>query len=239
MTNKQNIAIVGLGGIGSQLCEPICRFIYHLSNMNDYIITLVDGDEYDSGNQSRQNISIENIGENKAKSQYKKLKKLFPELEINLNAIYINSGNMHKCFSDGDIILLGVDNHKTRKLTQDFCCDMDNILLVSGGNNYIDGDVLVYAKKNGVALTPTIYQYNKDILNYTDRSPEDIGCDELIPSDPQLIFTNGMVSICIQMVFYNYYKMFNNDDNIFPDTMVNDIMFDIKEIRVIPRIRKI
>jgi len=235
---KTNIYLVGMGGIGSQLCEPICRFVNYLENKSDYCITFIDGDEYESSNQTRQTIELADIGQNKAVSQYSKMYNLFPNLEINANAIYINNQNIKDCFNKPDentIILSGVDNNKTRNVIQQYCLALKNVLLLSGGNEYIDGDVQIYARKQGVDLTPPIWKWNPNIKNPKDRSPEEIGCDELVESTPQLIFTNGMVSACMCMAFYNYYKMFDTDVSI--DKSV--VMFDIPELSVVSKMRNL
>ena len=229
----KKIHIVGLGGIGSQLCEPICRYINFLDNAKDYVVNLIDGDTYEPSNQSRQNISLMNVGENKAVSQCNKLRTLFPNLEINSESIYINSRNMKDLFSSKDIILLGVDNHKTRRLTQDYCESLDDVFLVSGGNEWIYGEALLYIKKNGKELTPKIWKYNPGIEEYTDRSPEDIGCEELVESAPQLIFTNGMAAMCMQMAFYNYYEIFEKELKV----RASEIVFNIPDMRVVPKLR--
>ena len=234
-----NIYFIGLGGIGSQLCEPICRFINHLKDRKSYKLFFVDGDDYESSNQSRQNIKHTDLGKNKASSQYNRMYGLFPNLEMEVIAIYINKQNIGDCFNldEKSIILGGVDNNKTRHLMQTVANEIDNVLLLSGGNEYIDGDVQMFAKKNGKALLPPIWKYNPEILKPKDKSPEEIGCDELTESEPQLIFTNGLVSACMQMAFYNYYKMFDADIEIEIDKSV--IMFDISEMAVVSKLRNI
>jgi len=233
---KTNIYMVGMGGIGSQLCEPICRFVNYLENKSDFTITFIDGDEYELSNQTRQIMELTDVGQNKAITQYRKMYELFPRLEIDAKAVYINKQNTKDCFNKPDentIILSGVDNNKTRNVIQEYCLTLDNVLLLSGGNEYIDGDVQIYARKKGVDLTPPIWKWNPDIKKPKDRSPEEIGCDELVESTPQLIFANGMVSMCMCMTFYNYYKMFETDVTI--DKSV--VMFDISELSVVSKMR--
>jgi len=234
---KTHIYFIGLGGIGSQLCEPLCRFVNNLPNCSDYMFTFIDGDEYETSNQSRQSFDFIDLGNNKAISQVTKISKLFPNLDINSNAIYINKQNIANVIQpiDNIIILAGVDNNKTRHVLQEYANGVENILLLSGGNEYIDGDVQIFVRKNGVNLTPPIWKYNPGILKPKDRSPEEIGCSELIESVPQLIFTNGMVSSCMMMAFYNYYELFDKEIEI--DKSV--IMFDIKEMAVVSKLRKI
>jgi molybdopterin/thiamine biosynthesis adenylyltransferase len=234
-----HIYFIGLGGIGSQLCEPICRFINHFDDMKKWKITFIDGDDYESSNKTRQLITFKDLGKNKAKSQYQKMYQLFPQLELDTNAIYINKQNIKDCIDPDEniFILSGVDNHKTRHVIQEYCLSLNNVLLLSGGNEYIDGDVQIFARKNEKNLLPPIWKYNPDILKPKDKSPDEIGCDELVKSEPQLIFTNGMVSSCMQMAFYNYYEMFDANKEINIDKSV--IMFDITEMAVVSKKRQI
>jgi len=234
---KTNIYFVGMGGIGSQLCEPICRFVNFLDNKNDYSIIFIDGDEYEESNQTRQNIDIEDLGINKAESQLKKMYRLFPNLDLQTNAIYINNRNIKDLIDPNQniIVLAGVDNNKTRNVLQKYCLTLENVLLLSGGNEYYDGDVQIYARKEGKELLPPIWKYNQGIMRPKDKSPENIGCDELVESVPQLIFTNGMVSACMQMAFYKYYKMFDDNDVILDKSV---IYFDIPDMAVVSKLRK-
>jgi len=235
---KTNIYMIGLGGIGSQLCEPICRYINYLENRDCYKLILIDGDAYEESNQTRQYISKFDIDGNKAEIQKKKMQTILPQLEIESKAIYINKRNMKDWFDvsvDNNIFLVGVDNNKTRNQIQKICNTLKNVLLLSGGNEYIDGDVQIFARKNNIDLTPPIWKYNKNILKPTDKSPDEVGCDELVESVPQLIFTNGMVANCMSMAFYKYYNMFADDD-IEIDKSV--IMFDIIELSVVSKKRK-
>jgi len=232
----KNVYIIGLGGIGSCLCEPICRFLNYQNDAGDYTITLIDGDQYSRSNLTRQYFHDSDIDENKAKIQYDMMKKKFYNISLDYKDIYLNEQNIKDLIQDNSIILGGVDNHKTRHLIQKYAeYVLHNVLYISGGNDYYIGDIFVYAKKNGEQLSPTIYQNNKDIMFPTDKLPDELGCDELVESEPQLLFTNGTASMCIQWAFYNYYQLFDKDIEIIK----NDIKFDILEMAVLSSHRKI
>jgi len=235
-SQKINIIFVGLGGIGSNLCEPICRFINYLPDRDRYEIVMVDGDHYENKNLSRQYFNSIDVGLNKAETQMNLMKEKFRDLNISAVNEYLTEDNITTTIPEKSIILSGVDNHKTRKLIQDHCNDLQNVLYISGGNFYIDGDILIFANCNGRQLAPTIYQNHADIANPVDKMPHEISCEELVESEPQLLFTNGTVSICMQWAFYNYYKMFD-DENI--EITKNEIIFDIVEMRVISHNRPI
>ena len=70
------VVIVGLGGIGSHLAEPLCRFLSTLSSPPQ--VVLVDGDTYASDNRGRQRVGREEIGVNKAVAQARRLADLLP-----------------------------------------------------------------------------------------------------------------------------------------------------------------
>jgi molybdopterin/thiamine biosynthesis adenylyltransferase len=229
---KINLYIIGLGGIGSNLCEPICKFLNYTDYAEDYSLIFIDGDSYEEGNKTRQYFEDENKNINKAFASAKTMHFRYNQLKIKHEDIYINSQNIESVIdkSTPAIILSGVDNHKTRKLIQDHCNEMDNVLCISGGNDYYDGDIFVFAKKNNIQLAPTIYQNNPAIKNPKDRHPDEIGCEELVQSEPQLLFTNGTASIIMQWCFYNYHRLFHNNDVIIHK---NDIKFDIQEMAVL------
>lgn len=48
-----NIAIIGLGGVGSMLCDNLLRYLNHL-NIPEINVSLIDGDHYEARNSERQ-----------------------------------------------------------------------------------------------------------------------------------------------------------------------------------------
>ena len=50
---------------------------------------------------------------------------------------------------DGDIVLLAVDNHRTRALVDRHVASLDSATLISGGNDETDGNVQLVRRRDG------------------------------------------------------------------------------------------
>jgi molybdopterin/thiamine biosynthesis adenylyltransferase len=198
----RKIKIIGLGGIGCWLVEPLCRY---LSFTGDNIeVTLYDGDAYEDKNRNRQTFDkLENKAVVKAEEMTKKLPKVF----FRGKSEYITNDNVISAVRENDVVFLCVDNHATRKLVSDRCTELNNILLISGGNDFTDGNVIYYFRQNGENVTkPPTALYDK-IANPTDRNPgeeteESLGCETLAETNPQLLFTNLAIASSMCNVYY-------------------------------------
>lgn len=194
-----NIKIIGLGGVGSILSEKVCRFVEHLQDIQSSI-TLVDGDDYERKNLERQEFS--EFG-NKARIKEVELSRKFNETTISSIPSFVDEEIIPRIVEENDIVLLGVDNHKTRKLVSDFCKELQNVTLISGGNEFTDGNVQIYVRREGKDLTPDLCSYHPEIQNPVDKSPEEMSCEELSQSEPQLFFTNLGVATIMCWALYN------------------------------------
>ncbi|MDD5598634.1 MAG: ThiF family adenylyltransferase [Victivallaceae bacterium] len=196
--NKINV--IGLGGIGGMLIGPLCRFLYFSSDTKCEIV-LIDGDKFEEHNTSRQEVGIEGIGRNKAEVWKRRLLAEFKMPVLSVSE-YVTPDNIGTLINDGDTVFLCVDNHATRKLVQERCERLRNVALVSGGNDYFDGNVQIFVKRNGRKLTAPITKYHPEIANPRDKRPDELGCDEEIESSPQLLFAN-MTAACLMLnAFY-------------------------------------
>ena len=83
------------------------------------------------------------------------------------------------------------------------CKNLKDVTLISGGNDLTDGNVQIYIRKDGVDLTPDLCAYHPEIANPDDKLPEEMSCEELAESEPQLYFTNLGVATIMCWAFYN------------------------------------
>lgn len=210
-----NIKIIGLGGVGSILSEKVCRFVEHLQDIQSSI-TLVDGDDYERKNLERQEFS--EFG-NKARIKEVELSRKFNETTISSIPSFVDEEIIPRIVEENDIILLGVDNHKTRKLVSDFCKELHDVTLISGGNEFTDGNVQIYVRREGKDLTPDLCSYHPEIQNPVDKSPDEMSCEELSQSEPQLFFTNLGVATIMCWALYNV--------AIKENYKVSEIYFDV------------
>jgi molybdopterin/thiamine biosynthesis adenylyltransferase len=213
MPENLNIVIIGLGGIGSVLSERLSRFLNYNRELKTNIL-LVDGDSYEPKNQDRQDFL--QFG-NKAEIKADELAMKFGEIEFDAVGEYINDGNISETIRDGDIIFICVDNHKSRMIINNYCKTLTNVILISGGNELTDGNAQLYVREGGVDKTPDLCTYHPEIANPDDKLPEEMSCEELSQSEPQLYFTNLGVATLMCWMFYNAFvnKVYDRSEAYF------------------------
>jgi len=219
---EKNITIVGLGGIGSILSNVISKFVSN-KMQNDEIninLNLIDGDEYEIKNKDRQEFS--RYG-NKAESKMNELKEKYFNINFKDYNLFIDEENISKIIKNEDVVFLAVDNHKTRKIVSDYATNkLEDVIIISGGNELEDGNVQLYVKKGGKEITPSLTDYHPEIKNPVDKHPNEMSCEELQNSEPQLYFTNLGVATYMAFTFYNVL----NDNYNF-----SEVYFDMKTMK--------
>jgi molybdopterin/thiamine biosynthesis adenylyltransferase len=236
-----NIKIIGLGGIGSWLVQFIAKYARFTMLQNKKItITCIDGDAYDSLNRPRQH--FKNLG-NKARITMLELKDEYdkyipPGYTLENFAFdsfedYISEDNIESIILEGDTIFMGVDNHKTRSIVSKYCKNLNDIILISGGNDITVGNVQIYQKKEGEEITSDLCAYHPEIENPQDKAPYELSCEELQESAPQLMFTNAMVAILMCCAYYNLLTETININN-----QIGEAYFDICTMKCDSKLRK-
>ena len=193
------VTIVGLGGIGSVLSNTVSRYL-NSKNITPVTVNLVDGDDYEEKNFERQEFLFYG---NKAQVKCKELSRQFEKINFKDYPYFLDKKLAGEIIKENSIIFLAVDNHKTRKLVSDHVKDLKDVVLISGGNELTDGNVQIFIRKEGYDLTPSLTDYHPEIENPTDKSPDEMSCEELSKSEPQLYFTNFMVCGYMCSAFYN------------------------------------
>ena len=216
MAQKLKIDVVGLGGIGGWLITPLAPFLNHEVKQKKYStvdLTLIDGDKYEPKNKNLQGFT--ELG-NKADITAERLSEANDELMISARGEYVTRSNVARMFREDTIIFLCVDNHNTRKLVVDHCKTLKNVILISGGNDGVDpksnldglsGNIQVYVRKDGKDLTlPIDNKFHPEIARPTDLNPGDTdhrhGCQVIVNTSPQIVFTNFMVADMMLRAFY-------------------------------------
>jgi len=224
------IVLIGLGGVGTILVNRLCRFINYakIEILKDIQIHLIDGDTYEEKNYERQ----EFLGfGNKAEMKAKELERIYKKVKFSTFNEYLNQTNVSEHIQNGDVVCLCVDNHATRKFVSDYCATISNITLISGGNEWTDGNVQIFVRRDNKNLTPTLTMYHPEIDNPDDRSPENMSCEELANSEPQLYFANLSVATFMCWAFWNIVIENNIEES--------EIYFDIGIMTARPVIRAV
>lgn len=241
MAKDINIKVIGLGGIGSWLVQFIAKYARFTMLQNKKItITCIDGDTYDSLNRPRQNFS--NLG-SKARIKMLELKgeydKYVPpgytleNFAFDCIEDYVSDDNIKSMLVEGDVIFMCVDNHKTRSIVSKHCKNLNDIILISGGNDIVVGNIQIYQKKKGIEITSDLCAYHPEIENPRDKAPYEKSCEELQESEPQLLFTNIQVATLMCCAYYNLLV-----GNININNQIGESYFDITTLKCDSKLRK-
>jgi len=222
---KLDIVIIGLGGVGSILLGRLSRFL-NFSRDIEAKINLIDGDNYEVKNYERQE-----FGQIGNKANIKELESItrYTNIKFESFPVFINETNLNEMIKEDSIVFMCVDNHKTRMLVSNYCRNLKNVTLISGGNEFTDGNVQIYIRKDSKDLTPDLCKYHPEIANPDDKLPEEMSCEELAQSDPQLYFTNLGVATLMCWAFYNTV--------IKQDYERSEIYFDILSMNTNSKVR--
>jgi len=234
-----NIRVIGTGGIGLCLLPTLCRYVNYKEGLfPEPTIHLVDGDEFEERNRERQGFRLHG---NKAQVTAEELQDQFGRINFVSHESYVDVENVVRHVRENDIVLLCVDNHKSRKLVSDRACELRNVVVISGGNDLVDGDILVHIRRDGVDLTPPMTQYHREIEFPTDLHPNEArqaGCDVLAQSKAQIVITNNIVAALMLAAFHNV-----TDPEVYSRRVLRNLPFhgevciDLPMLKAVPRER--
>lgn len=215
--DRLNIKVVGCGGVGCCVLNVLPMYLSY-SDYDSYL-TLIDGDKYEDKNKARQ--SFGRLG-NKAEVKAEEISEKYPNVFVTPTSDFITKVNIRMLVKEDDVVLSCVDNHATRKLISDRCEKLKNVCLISGGNEYDDGNVQIHIRKDGENITPPITYCHPEIGNPPDRNPGErsTGCDQQVVSTPQLVFMNNMIASSMLSALYGYLHDTITGDNFYDEVYV-------------------
>lgn len=213
MKTPNKLKVLGLGGIGGELVGKMARFIGHNGDYRVAGVTttlcdvvLVDGDRFESRNSARQDFEQT---DNKAEEKARILRKKHPRIFFRAVPEYITEDNIIMNVREGDVVFLCVDNHTTRRLVGERAEELDDIVIISGGNDEVDGNIQIHVREGGVNITPSILKYHPEIQEAEGDNPgEDNvareGCEQRVDEEPQLLFANAFAANLMCLAFRSW-----------------------------------
>lgn len=195
--------IVGAGGIGSHLAEPLARLLKAHRN-GALRMTIVDGDIYEEKNLERQMFHTSHIGKHKSLALAEQVQDcvLFDDSDEDISAVvgYVNSsedaaGLMLRTYNPEEpmLVCLCVDNDATRRLFYDAIELLPKkhpiVVMIDCGNDLETATVVAsfWAGRKSQLVNPV--EMYENLKNPKDRVPGG-GCQALAPSTPQLMVAN-------------------------------------------------
>jgi molybdopterin/thiamine biosynthesis adenylyltransferase len=211
------IKAIGIGGIGCALLPFLCRYLQYSGE--GARLTLIDGDRFERGNAARQAFS--GLG-NKAEVKSRELAQEFEALALRSRPEYVTEDNVARLIGEGEVVFLMVDNHASRNLVNRHVSSLADLTLISGGNDYEDGNVQVFVRQGGQDLTPSLARYHPEIAAPQDRNPAALSCEELMAAGAlQLLFANLMVASLMLNAFYALRQGRLNYSEVYLDIVAN------------------
>lgn len=110
---KSKVCVIGCGGLGGYVIEE-------LSRIGIGYITVVDGDVFEESNLNRQLLSnIEVLNKSKASTAEERIKKVNPEVVVNVIKTRFEKSNAQEIIKGHDVIVDALDNIESRFLIQE------------------------------------------------------------------------------------------------------------------------
>jgi len=141
---NKKIAIIGIGGIGSILCELLIRGGF----LN---LIIIDNDIVELSNIQRQIFFREDIGKYKIDAIENRLIKINPNISINKNKLLVNNKNINEICENVDLIIDATDNFKIRNIINNFCKENNKDWIYNGAiKSEIVSFIFKYSNKNKI-----------------------------------------------------------------------------------------
>ena len=226
MSEPIRVKVIGCGVIGGALLPILCRYLnYSVEKFSDVEMHLIDGDSYEHQNAARQAFRATI---NKATETADTLAQEFPRIMFRARPGYVTRDTVVTLIREGDIIFSCVDNHASRLAISRRCEELDNVIHISGGNNYTDGSVQIHVRKNQKNLTRPVAdpEYHPEIASPNDENPGEAvpkgdGCQAIVASAPQLLFANNTAASHMLWAFYAQVEGKLDYDEVVFDGMSN------------------
>jgi hypothetical protein len=224
MAKIDRVYLIGCGGIGSILIEPLAKLLmYHINGTAD--ITLIDGDAWDeSSTIKKADVSLQTSGNATTKGNI--TRQLFDPIYIGYNKAeatclryshmpnlkyvpeYINKDSFMALLlqDNGDqytnVVISAVDNEATRK---EVILGLDelgtNFIFINCGNSLDTAHCSVWAKIGGQYKFSNPLSRYANLANPSDNIPG--RCSVLEASTPQLISANASAALLVITTFQN------------------------------------
>lgn len=200
--------LIGAGGTGSHLIAPLCAYLesHHqtIMNTNNYQLVVIDGDNYDLGNTTRQLFDPGFVSNNKAETMALMYNR-YPILAV---PHFVGKDELANMMNEDDVVLIAADNHSVRALVQDRAMELDNICVINAGNELHDGNVQIFVREDGENKTPMLSFLHPEIVysSATDRQPMTCQQAAALPGGGQLILANQQAASWMMAALWRFHQ---------------------------------
>ncbi len=218
----KNIIMVGAGGTASHLLHPLVAYLG--IEEEDWLIHLWDADIVEAKNLARQLFFPYDINTSKAQA----LARRFNDRVLTYET-YIGEDNVTDAIKDGDIVFICADNMAVRRVINDYCKTLDNIVLINGGNELYSGSAQIYIREDSKNITPPLDFWSPEFDPANDEDDRSaLSCAEIaiLPGGEQTVMANNSVAALLLQAFARY--EIDRYDNTNKDPQWTKVTFDIE-----------
>lgn len=223
----RNYAMIGAGGTGAALFPFLTRYLetYSRERQEPYTLTVIDGKEVAPSKLERQLFFGRYAGDNKADALIKQYES-DPDVIIAISS-YLGDDNISGIQS-GDVVLICADNYPVRARIEAHALTLDNIAIINGGNEMIDGSLQIMVRRNGENITPPLSQGHPEILSDDGMDHAALSCQQIseLPGGQQTILANMMSAIAILNALRRLHDWETNPDHT-PFPPGEEVFFDL------------
>ncbi len=225
--------VIGCGGVGGSVARELAHFLS--IEEPGATLFLVDGDVFEERNRGRQ---VFRRGGPKPIVLGEELAGLYAG-RVNLVLVpeYATAQRARRLVLERSVVFLAPDNHATRLLFDRRCGRLDDVVLISGGNDGVEegstgtyGNVQIYVRVGGRDRTNPLRRFHPEIERPRDRLPTELGCQAQLASAPQLRFTN----LTVAAAMLNAFQAWRRDQLAY-----EELYFDTLTGRAIPVHREV
>lgn len=198
--------LIGAGGTGSHFISAALPYLkaYHDNNGEDWEFLVVDGDNYESKNLSRQLFNPEFVGLNKADT----LAQMYQRYPVYGIPKFLGRQDLPAIILENSVVLIGVDNYSLRAIVEQHVSTLDNAVVINAGNEYHDGSVQLWVRDNGENKTPRLSYGHPEIRYIGEDDRAFMSCQEVaqLPGGEQLIIANMAAAQHMLTALWRYHS---------------------------------
>lgn len=195
---------IGAGGTGTHLIGPLLAYLdaHHAELGEEWQLVVIDGDNFDSGNLSRQLFEPGFVATNKAEAMAQMYNR-YPVIAV---PRFIGKDDLQTMVNEGDTVFICADNMSIRALVQERALELDNVVVINAGNEMHDGNVQLFVRQHGRNETPPITFLHPEIhyIGEEDRQPMSCQQAAALPGGGQLILANQQAASWMMAALWRY-----------------------------------
>lgn len=196
---------IGAGGTGTHLIAPLLAYLEtHHDNLGEqWQLVVIDGDNFDPGNKARQLFEPGFIATNKAEAMAQMYNR-YPVIAV---PKFIGKEDLDTMFTEGDTVFICADNHSIRALVQERALQLENCVVINGGNEEHDGNVQLWVRENGNNATPKLTYMHPEIVFTSEDDRAAMTCAQAaaLPGGGQLILANQQAASWMMAALWRYH----------------------------------